>query len=162
MFLTLENAINTLVNILSGGVANLLMAVAFIAFLLAVINYILKRRAGEAKGLEQAGSMLFGAVFGLFIMVSVWGIVNFLSSNLLVGSNNTTIQRPQTMWNMNGSNSGTGSGSGSANRNPNTGGNSTYQNPAATDISATCDRFTNNACPLSRCKVDPFDGCVIK
>jgi hypothetical protein len=91
--------VNSLIALLGGGVATLLMTVAFIAFLLAVINYIWKRRQGDAGGLKQAGDILFGSVFGLFVMVSVWGLVNFLGSNLL-GSDfdKKTITRPQTVF----------------------------------------------------------------
>ncbi len=64
------------------GIAGLLFTVAFIAFVLSVINFIVKRAKGEANGLEQARNMLFGAVFGLFIMVAVWGITNFIAGNL--------------------------------------------------------------------------------
>ena len=94
--------INNLASLLGGGVATILMTVAFICFLLAVINYIWKRRNGDAAGLEQAGSMLFGAVFGLFIMVSVWGIVNFLGTNILGSDfNKKSIDKPQTIFKAN-------------------------------------------------------------
>jgi hypothetical protein len=62
-------------------ISGLLMTIAFIAFLFAIINYIWKRSKGEAGGLKQAGNMLYGSVFALFVMVAVWGIVFFLSQN---------------------------------------------------------------------------------
>lgn len=134
--------VNSLVSILGGGVATLLMTVAFIAFLLAVINYIWKRRQGDAGGLAQAGNILFGSVFGLFVMVSVWGLVNFIGSNLL-GSDfdKKSIDRPQTVFS--GSQNSGGSGSGANGR-------------------AACITFTSSACPSSYCKVDTYDGCVNK
>lgn len=64
------------------GIAGLLMTIAFIAFVLSIINFLVKRAKGEANGLEQARNMLFGAVFGLFVMVAVWGITNFIAGNL--------------------------------------------------------------------------------
>jgi hypothetical protein len=100
MLNSIENLINKATDIVSTGVANLLMSIAFIVFLLAVINYIWKRRQGDASGMKQAGNMLLGSVFGLFIMVAVWGLVNFISSNLLgADSNKKTIERPQTIFN---------------------------------------------------------------
>jgi hypothetical protein len=99
MLKNVTELIDGLVNLVSGGLATLLMTVAFIIFLLAVINFIMKRRAGNAEGLKQAGNMLFGSVFGLFVMVAVWGIVNFIGSNIL-GSDfdKKTITKPQTVW----------------------------------------------------------------
>ncbi len=100
MLNSLDNLINKATDIVSVGVANLLMAVAFIVFLLAVINYIWKRRQGDSAGMKQAGNMLLGSVFGLFVMVAVWGLVNFISSNLLgPGGNTKVIDRPQTIFN---------------------------------------------------------------
>jgi uncharacterized BrkB/YihY/UPF0761 family membrane protein len=133
--------INSLIALLGGGVATLLMAIAFIAFLLAVINYIWKRKNGDAGGLEQASNLLFGAVFGLFVMVSVWGIVNFIGSNILGADfNKKTIDRPQTIFN--------GLQSSTAPSNTNR---------------ATCSSFTNNACPQSYCKIDSVQQtCVSK
>ena len=134
--------INSLVSLLGGGVATLLMTVAFIAFLLAVINYIWKRRQGDAAGLSQAGNILFGSVFGLFVMVSVWGLVTFIGYNLL-GSDfdKKSIERPQTVFN---------------------GGQSNESSGTATSDRAVCSRFTRSVCPSSYCKVDTLDGCVNK
>lgn len=135
--------VNSLVSILGGGVATLLMTVAFIAFLLAVINYIWKRRQGDAGGLAQAGNLLFGSVFGLFVMVSVWGLVNFIGSNLLGSDfNKTSIDRPQTVFNGSQNNGTSGSG---------------------TNGRAACSTFTNRACPLSYCKIDSVESvCISK
>jgi uncharacterized BrkB/YihY/UPF0761 family membrane protein len=101
MFIKFGEMIDNLVKILSGGVSNLLMSVAFIAFLCAIINYIWKRRQGESEGMKQAGNILFGSVFALFVMVAVWGMVNFIGTNLLGDDyKKNTIEKPQTMWNI--------------------------------------------------------------
>jgi uncharacterized BrkB/YihY/UPF0761 family membrane protein len=102
MFKTFKEMIDNLVELLSGGVSNLLMAAAFVFFLVAVINYIWKRSQGNTEGMKQAANMLFGSIYGLFVMVAVWGIVFFLSSNLLGADyNKTTIEKPQTIWKIN-------------------------------------------------------------
>jgi uncharacterized BrkB/YihY/UPF0761 family membrane protein len=134
--------INSLVSILGGGVATLLMTVAFIAFLLAVINYIWKRRQGDAGGLAQAGNLLFGSVFGLFVMVSVWGLVNFIGSNILgTDFNKKSIERPQTVFN----------------------GTSPVSTGSTPSGLSACTTFTNNACPMSYCKIDSVQQtCVSK
>jgi hypothetical protein len=77
-------------------ISSILMTVAFIVFLLAVIFYINKRRSGDADGFRQAGNMLLGSVFALFIMVAVWGLVFFLSSSLGIGIGGCT-SRPSTL-----------------------------------------------------------------
>lgn len=140
--------VNSLVSLLGGGVATLLMAVAFIAFLLAVINYIWKRRQGDVGGLQQAGTILFGSVFGLFVMVSVWGIVNFIGSNILGSDNNKkSIDRPQTVF------------TGSQN-------NTNQNNNSNNNALGSCNSFRPAACPLTRCALFDFgDGsksCIDK
>ena len=89
--------INKVADILAGGIVTILMTLAFIVFLIAIINFVWKRRAGDGKGLEQARDTLWWSVFALFVMVSVWGLVNFLANNLL-GSDagKTTVSKPQT------------------------------------------------------------------
>jgi Type IV secretion system pilin len=102
MLKSLDQLVNKATDIVSIGIANLLMAIAFLVFLLAIINYIWKRREGDTNGMKQAGNMLLGSVFGLFIMVAVWGLVNFISSNLLgADGNKKTIERPQTLFKSN-------------------------------------------------------------
>ena len=71
--------------VIAVNIAGLLMAIAFIVFLLTIINYIWKRNTGNGEGLKQAGNMLFAAVFALFVMVAVWGLTNFIARNLGVG-----------------------------------------------------------------------------
>ena len=71
--------------VIAVNIAGLLMAIAFIVFLLTIINYIWKRNTGNGEGLKQAGNMLFAAVFALFVMVAVWGLTNFIATNLGVG-----------------------------------------------------------------------------
>ncbi len=61
------------------------MIIAFIAFLAAIISFIIKRAKGDSNGLEQAKNMLWWSVIAMFVMVAVWGIVFFLGSNLGIG-----------------------------------------------------------------------------
>lgn len=67
------------------GVVSLLFTVSFIAFIAVIINFLLKRARGEAGGMKQAGDMLWWSVFAMFVMVAVWGITYFLSTNLGIG-----------------------------------------------------------------------------
>jgi hypothetical protein len=109
MLKNISDLINSLTNIVSGGLATLLMGLAFIAFLLSIINFLWKRRSGDDKGLNDAKSMLGWTIIALFVMVSVWGLVAFLQGALGVG-NVTEIKKPQTRFN--GANSTTNNPSG--------------------------------------------------
>lgn len=97
MLKNISDLINSLTNIVSGGLATLLMGLAFIAFLLAIINFIWKRRSGDEKGINDAKSMLGWSVIALFVMVSIWGLVSFLQGALGIGGV-TEIKKPQTRF----------------------------------------------------------------
>ena len=97
-----KGLLDSTTGVVGGSLASLLMGIAFVVFLLAVINFIWKRRSGGSgygrdNGLQDARNMLGWSVFGLFVMVSVWGIIYFFSSGL--GINNvTSAKRPQTCF----------------------------------------------------------------
>ena len=99
MLKNFDELVNKLTDIVGGGLATLLMSIAFVMFLVAVVTFILKRRDGSA-GLEQAKNMLLWSVFGLFVMTAVWGLVTFIGTNILGADNagKTTISKPQTTF----------------------------------------------------------------
>ncbi len=137
-------------------ISGLLMAVAFIAFLLAVISYIWKRRNGDTEGLKQAGNMLFGSAFALFVMVAVWGITFFLSQNLGVAIGGCA-PKPSSIPGqavVDNCKTGTSGTSGSSASRPST-------LPSARP---SCTTLTNSECTYgtasSYCKVDVYNGCV--
>jgi hypothetical protein len=53
-------------------------ALSLIVFLWGIFKYIFLSQ-GEEKNLEQAKSYILYGIIGLFVMVSVWGIVNLLN-----------------------------------------------------------------------------------
>ena len=74
-----ENAddIFNLVEGILGKLAPMLIATAVIVLLVAIINYI---RAGEEEEKrEKAKSLMIYGIIGLFVMVSIWGLVAILS-----------------------------------------------------------------------------------
>lgn len=150
---TFTKLVNGISDLLGGAVSTGLMTLAFVAFLLAVINFIWKRRQGDDKGLEQAKNMLWWSVFGLFVMVAVWGIVNFLAVNLLGNdANKKDVVRPQTNFGPGGSGTGSNNTSGTGvNTGPfNSGGQL-----------QGCYQYNNAQCAShAECKVDSIDGCV--
>lgn len=73
-------------------VAPILMGFAFAYFLYGVIKYIM---AGSDDISKAAGKqVMIGGIIGLFVMISVWGIVGMLASTFDV--TDTTIDVPST------------------------------------------------------------------
>ena len=71
------NDVFNLVEDILGKLAPLLIAIAVIILLIAIVNYI---RAGEDEEKRGAAKnlMIYG-IIGLFVMVSLWGLVAILS-----------------------------------------------------------------------------------
>lgn len=62
----------------------LLGVIAFLFFVYGVARYI--KSAGSEKEIKDSKNLLIWGVVGLFIMVTIWGIIAFLSSELGFGS----------------------------------------------------------------------------
>lgn len=72
-------------SIIGGGVTGLLMGVTFAVFLFSIITFLLKRRSGDDKGLQDAKNMLGWSVIAMFVMVAIWGLVTFISQTFNIG-----------------------------------------------------------------------------
>lgn len=74
-----ENAddIFSLVEDILGKLAPMLIAIAVIVLLVAIINYIRAGEDEEKRG--KAKNMMIYGIIGLFVMVSLWGLVAILS-----------------------------------------------------------------------------------
>ena len=71
------NDLFNLVEEILGKLAPMLIAVAVIILLVAIVNYI---RAGEEEEKrEKAKSLMIYGIIGLFVMISLWGLVAILS-----------------------------------------------------------------------------------
>lgn len=57
-----------------------LIALALVVFFWGLIGYIMKKKPGESKGIMIAG------LLGLFVMVSVWGIIRLAQNTFGVGN----------------------------------------------------------------------------
>ncbi len=95
---SISNLIDGIGTILSVSVSAVLFSLATLTFFVVVINFIWKRRSGDAHGMEQAKQMLGWTVIGLFVMFSIWGLVLFLQNNLFGGAAATSVAKPQTTW----------------------------------------------------------------
>ncbi len=66
----------------AGDVANrlipLLIAVALVVFFYGIVQYIYKRK--------DAGKIMVAGILGLFVMVSVWGIIRIAQNTFGVGN----------------------------------------------------------------------------
>ncbi|MBI4136183.1 MAG: hypothetical protein HY481_01365 [Candidatus Vogelbacteria bacterium] len=71
-----ENVFNPLVG--------LLLALALVYFLWGVFKYI--QSAGDETKRKEGVSMMTYGIIALFVMVSVWGLVNLLSRTFPLGS----------------------------------------------------------------------------
>lgn len=69
---SLQSLIQSLVPVIIG--------IALVGFLYGLAMYIFK--AGDEKATEQGRQMMFWGVIALFIMVSIWGIVQVLQTSL--------------------------------------------------------------------------------
>ena len=82
--------------IIGGGVTGLLMGVTFVVFLISIITFLLKRRSGDDKGLQDAKNMLGWSVIAMFVMVAVWGLVTFISQTFNIGLGGN-VKRPEAI-----------------------------------------------------------------
>lgn len=83
-----------------GRVGPLLVAVALLYFLWGVKKYV---TASETDGLAEARDMIVHGIILLFVMVSVWGLVNLIIITFKVGPNSLQTQN----INIGGGGSGT-------------------------------------------------------
>ena len=79
----LAGLINLFTNI-GARIIPLMAAIAFLAFVWGVAKYI--KSAGSEKDSKDSKNLLIWGIVGLFVMVTIWGIVSFLKSDLGFGS----------------------------------------------------------------------------
>lgn len=60
-----------------------LAVVAFLVFVLGVARFI--KSAGSEKELKDSKNLLIWGVIGLFVLVTIWGIISFLKSEFGFG-----------------------------------------------------------------------------
>ncbi len=97
----LENTLSFISNSFSSftGLVNLLIAFIVTFSFLFFFWYVLQYLKGGSDGVKGLENVLWG-VFGLFVLVSIWGIVAFLQNTLLgpsfnSGGGDVPIERPR-------------------------------------------------------------------
>jgi hypothetical protein len=77
--------ITDLIDAASGAITNVLIPLAFALCLLyffwGVVKYI-RTGAGSDKGAEEGKRIMIWGIVGLFVAVSIWGIITFIQSEL--------------------------------------------------------------------------------
>lgn len=80
----------SIITFINNVLVPLVFAVAFFAFIFGVFEYfILGARNEEKRG--EAGKLMLYGIIGFFVMVSVWGLVNFLTGTIQLNGNSTEI-----------------------------------------------------------------------
>jgi hypothetical protein len=80
-----------IINTINNVVVPVLFAVAFIVFLWgAFTTFILGATAEDSK--EKGKSLMLYGLIGFFVMVSIWGLVNILTSTVGFGNNSGVTQ----------------------------------------------------------------------
>jgi hypothetical protein len=85
---SIESLIDKLKTLI-GSVVPLLMIIATVVFLWGIISYIMA--AGDEEKVKEARSYIIYGLIGLFVMVSVWGLVGVIAGTFGVGSGSAIV-----------------------------------------------------------------------
>lgn len=89
---TFTSVINTISNIVNQLIP-LFLALALLAFFWGLITYIWK--SGDAEAQEQGKNIMIAGIVGLFVMVSIWGIIGIIANTFGIQTGGTV--RPPTV-----------------------------------------------------------------
>ncbi len=78
------NYVDPFIEFLNFTVVPLVFALAFVFFIWGAVTYFIRGGADETKREEGRNLMLYG-IIGFVLMVSVWGIVNFVAQGIGFG-----------------------------------------------------------------------------
>jgi len=87
----LDSALSLIENIVSRLIP-LLVAIALVWFIWGLIKFLL---SGDEEKRTQGKSMMLWGIIALFVIVSIWGIVQYVASLVGVSTGNTTITPPK-------------------------------------------------------------------
>lgn len=79
-FSNIESAFQTVIRLLNSYVIPLIIGIAVIYFLIGIVKYISNQ--GDETARKEARNMMIYGIIGIFVMVSVWGLVNVLGQTL--------------------------------------------------------------------------------
>jgi uncharacterized membrane protein YidH (DUF202 family) len=86
-FTDLRSSFEEIVDIINSIVIPLIVGIAGVWFMIGVIKYV---TAGESEEGRKAGrNMMIWGIIALFVMISVWGLVNILVETFGLSGRNT-------------------------------------------------------------------------
>ncbi len=91
---TFASLVNAFTNGVISALSGLFLALGVIAFLYGVVEYIWARRKGDEKALADGNKFMVWGLVALFVMFSVYGIINLAQSILFQGKDVGTISIP--------------------------------------------------------------------
>lgn len=81
--------VDTLIGRINEHVLNplimLLFAVAFVRFIIGLFNFFKSKSSGSDDGIEKGKTHMVWGIIGMVIMVSVFGIMSFITNSLQTG-----------------------------------------------------------------------------
>jgi hypothetical protein len=89
--------IETFVNTIATPFISLILALAVVYFIAGLVKYV--KSAGDEDSRREAVTMIMYGVIGLFVMVSVWGLVNLLRGTFPGLSGKTDFPSPKSLIN---------------------------------------------------------------
>ena len=89
---TITSIVNTLSNIINQLIP-LLLALALLAFFWGLIKYIWN--SGNAEAQDSGKNIMIAGIVGLFVMVSIWGIVGIIANTFGIQTGGP--QKPPTV-----------------------------------------------------------------
>jgi hypothetical protein len=94
-FTTVGTLISTFTQTVVKSVGTLFIALAVVAFLFGIVQYIWGLREGDAKKVKDGNSFMIWGLVALFVMFSVYGIISLAQGVLFNGKLNNSIVIPE-------------------------------------------------------------------
>lgn len=89
--------IHLFVSTIATPLISLILALAVVYFIAGLVKYL--KSAGDEDSRREAVTMIMYGVIGLFVMVSVWGLVNLLQGTFPGLSGKTDFPSPKSLIN---------------------------------------------------------------
>ncbi len=92
-FNNLENAFDSIIRLLNSYIVPLIVAVAGVYFMWGLVKYVTSQDKEEER--TAARNMMVYGIIVLFVMISVWSLVNILVGTFNTGNNNEVRNLPE-------------------------------------------------------------------
>ena len=79
------DVVNFIIRFINRGIIPIIFSLALLYFLYGIAQYI--KQAGDPKARDNAAKMMLYGIIGLFVMTSVWGLVNLVANTFSLDNN---------------------------------------------------------------------------